>query len=259
MSRRRPALAHALCAAALACAMPAARAADVLVGAASSLTQALRAVAPLFEASHPGTRVQFSFAASDTLVTQLDQGAPLDVLACADESSMDRAQSRGLLAAGSRRVVVRNALVLVVPATAATGEASAPPLRALPDLAGPSVRHVALGQPSGVPAGRYAKAVLENARLWEAVSPKAVYGQNVRQALDFVARGEAEAGFVYATDAAIEPGVHVAFPVATATPVTYPAALAARAPHPADARAFLDFLATPAAQAVFARLGFQHP
>ena len=119
---------------------------------------------------------------------------------------------------------------------------------------------VAIGNPAGVPAGRYAKGALESAKLWAAVEPKAVMAQSVRQALDYVARGEVEAGFVYATDAAImKDKVRVVATIATATPITYPIAAIAGSPNPAAARRVLGFLASPAAQAVLARHGFGTP
>jgi len=102
--------------------------------------------------------------------------------------------------------------------------------------------------------------VLEAARLWGAIEPKMIGAQHVRQALDYVARAEVDAGFVYATDAAILPDkVRVAFTVPTAQPIRYPVALLTGAPNPQEAARFVDFLFTPAAQAVLARYGFGRP
>jgi molybdate transport system substrate-binding protein len=133
-------------------------------------------------------------------------------------------------------------------------------LASLADLQQPAVKRIALGSPSGVPAGRYAKGALEAAKLWAAVGLKAVYAQNVRQALDYVARGEVEAGFVYATDAALQKDkVKVAFVVATETPIRYPIANVAGSPNADAARKFLDFVLSPAAQAVLRHYGFGRP
>ena len=229
----------------------AARAADLTVSAAASLTNAFRELGPAFEAQHAGTTVVFNFAASDALLAQIAKGAPVDVFASADQETMDRADRQRLLVAGSRRDFVGNALVMVTPADGSLG------IAALADLRRPAVKRVAIGNPASVPAGRYAQAALEAARLWAAVETKVVTAQSVRQALDYVARGEVEAGFVYATDAAImKSKVKVVAAVPTAVPITYPIAAIAGAPNPAAARSFLDFLATPAARVVLARHGF---
>lgn len=232
----------------------AARAGDVVVSAAASLTQALRDIAPLFEAAHPGARLRLNFGASGALLTQIARGAPADVFLSADAETMDQAQSRGLVLREQRRDLATNALVVIVPA------ASTRVPRALADLAGAGYARIAIGLPASVPVGRYAKGVLEAAGLWGAIEPRMIGAHHVRQALDYVARAEVDAGFVYATDAAILPDkVRVAFTVPTAQPIRYPVAVLAGAPHPQEAARFVDFLFTPAAQAVLARHGFGRP
>jgi molybdate transport system substrate-binding protein len=130
----------------------------------------------------------------------------------------------------------------------------------LADLAAPSFARIALGQPAAVPAGRYARGALEAAGLWAAIEPKVIGAQTVRQALDYVARGEVDAGFVYATDAALMPGkVRVALTVPTAQPIAYPAAVVAASPNAALAQRFVEHLTGAAAQAVLARFGFGKP
>jgi len=150
-----------------------------------------------------------------------------------------------------------------VPA-AAGPSSSVPRPRALPttldDLARPAFARIAIGLPASVPAGRYAQAALEAAGLWAAIAPKMIGAHHVRQALDYVARAEVDAGFVYATDAALMPGkVKVAFTVPTAKPILYPAAPLAAAPRAAEGMNFVDFLFTPAAQDVLAKHGFGRP
>jgi molybdate transport system substrate-binding protein len=111
-----------------------------------------------------------------------------------------------------------------------------------------------------VPVGRYTKGVLEQAGLWAAIEPRMIGAHTVRQALDYVARAEVDAGFVYATDAALMPNkVKVAFTVPTPRPVLYPVATLAAAPNAADGQKFVDFLFTPPAQAVLAKYGFGKP
>lgn len=236
----------------------AAQAAELTVSAAASLSNAFKELAPAFEAQHPGTKLLFNFAASDALLAQVKRGAPVDVLATADQETMDKAEQQQLLQPGSRHNFVANSLVLVSPLR--VGQQDGPQAKSLADLAKPEFKRIALGKPEGVPAGRYAKAALESAKLWAAVEPKAVFAQNVRQALDYVARGEVEAGFVYATDAAVqEDKVKVLFSVPTQAPISYPVAAVAGGANSADARKFIAFVMSPAGQAVLARYGFQKP
>lgn len=247
-------LRRGLLAAALAATGLAAHAADVTVSAAASLTNAFKELAPAFEAQNPGTKLLFNFAASDALLAQISKGAPVDVFASADQETMDKAEAAKLLAAGSRRNFVHNALVLITPLQGGVA------LATLADLQKPEVKRVALGKPEGVPAGRYAKSALEAAKLWAAVEPKAVYATNVRQALDYVARGEVEAGFVYATDAAVQKDkVKTLFAIPTETPISYPIATIAGGPNAEGARKFIEYVMSPAGQTVLARYGFQKP
>jgi molybdate transport system substrate-binding protein len=229
-------------------------AAELIVSAAASLTNAFKELAPAFEAQHPSHKVLFNFAASDALLAQISRGAPVDVFASADQETMDKAEQQRLLVAGSRHNFVNNALVLVTPLEGGLA------LKTLADLQKPEVKRIALGKPDGVPAGRYAKGTLEAARLWAVLEPKVVYAQNVRQALDYVARGEVEAGFVYATDAAVQKDkVRMVFSIPTATPINYPLASVAGAPNADGARQFIAYVLSPAGQAVLMRYGFQKP
>jgi molybdate transport system substrate-binding protein len=231
-----------------------AHAAELTVSAASSLTNAMRDIAPLFEAAHPGTQMRLNFGASGALLQQIAKGAPADVLATADQDTMNQAQTRGLLQAEQRRDFASNALVVVVP----TAGAKVP--TALTDLSQPGYARIAIGLPASVPVGRYTKAVLDAAGLWAAIEPKMIGANNVRQALDYVARGEVDAGFVYATDAALmAEKVKLALRVPTAQPILYPVATLVGAPNADGARRFVEFLLTPPAQAVLARYGFGKP
>ncbi|MCV2348670.1 molybdate ABC transporter substrate-binding protein [Paucibacter sp. Y2R2-4] len=231
-----------------------AKAGDLTVSAAASLSNAFKELAPSFEAQHPGTKLLFNFAASDALLAQIAKGAPVDVFASADQDTMDKAQAQKLVLPGSRRDFARNALVLITPADSQLA------LSNLADLQKPEFKRVALGKPETVPAGRYAKGALEATKLWPIIEPKAVFASNVRQALDYVARGEVEAGFVYATDAAVQKEkVKVAFTVPTETPIRYPVAVLAEGQNREAARKFVDYLSAPAGQAVLAKFGFHKP
>lgn len=231
-----------------------AQAADLTVSAAASLTQAFRDLVPRFEAAHPGTRVQVNFAASGPLLQQIAKGAPVDVFASADQETMDRAQAQGLVRAEQRRNFVSNMLVVIVPSSAGQVPAG------LKALAQPPYQRIVIGLPASTPVGRYTRAVLEAEGLWAAIEPKMIGAQNVRQALDYVARAEVDAGFLYATDAALAPDkVKVALTVPTTKPVLYPVAPVVNAPNPALALTFVEFLGSPPAQAVFAKHGFGKP
>lgn len=227
---------------------------DLTVSAAASLTNAFRELAAGFEAQNPGVKVQFNFAASGALLQQIAKGAPVDVFASADQETMDQAQAQGLVKAGERRNFVSNALVVIVPTQAART------LSSLSDLSQPSFQRIAIGLPASVPVGRYTKGVLEKAGLWTAIEPKMIGAQNVRQALDYVARGEVDAGFVYATDAAImDNKVRVTLRVPTEQPILYPIAPVSASPHHAIAQKFIAFINSSEGQAVLAKHGFGRP
>jgi len=233
---------------------PGAAAQQITVSAAASLTDAFKELGPKFEAAKPGATVRFNFAASGVLLQQIGQGAPVDVFASADQETMGRAAEQKLIDAATRRNFASNALVLIEPARNAAG------VQSLQDLAGPGVRKIAVGKTATVPVGRYTRQVLEGAGLWSALEPKFVQADSVRQVLDYVARGEVEAGFVYRTDAAaMNEKVRVAFAPATAVPVSYPAAVVADSRQKTLAGDFVAFLSSEAAREVLARHGFGKP
>ena len=228
--------------------------AELVVSAASSLTDAFREIGAAFEASHPGVKVVFNFGGSGALLQQAAQGAPVDVLAFADEETMERAREEGLVLTGTQRTFARNRLVLALPTS------NAPRVARLEDLTHPSVKRVAVGNPDFVPAGWRARDVLTRARLWDALGPKLLFGANVRQVLEYVRRGEVEAGFVYATDVAGAKGLVTAVELATpAAAASYPAAVVASSKKRESAKSFVAFLAGRPAQAALARYGFGLP
>jgi len=237
------------------CALPWTAIAQTLtVSAAASLTEAFREIGARFEASRPGTTLRFNFASSGVLIQQVLQGAPVDVFASADQETMDRGVAQKAIDADTRRDFAANTLVMVVPAQ------GAPALTGLPDLATPPVRRIALGKVATVPAGRYAKQVLDAANLWTALEPKLVFGDNVRQVLDYVSRGEVEAGFVYRTDAVLMADrVRIALTASGHSPITYPVAVVADSRLKPLARDFVAFLSGPDAQSILAKYGFARP
>lgn len=261
MRRRLLLLATASCAPLLApAAAPCAQgsAPPLTVFAAASLQDALRAIEPAWRTASPGNpSLRFSFAASSALARQIEQGAPADLFASADEPWMDYLQERGLIAPDTRASPLANALVLVVPADSPVRPLALHRGADLSALLGPNGR-LATGDPAHVPAGRYARAALEWMGQWGALAPRLARADNVRSALLLVERGEAPLGVVYATDAQASRGVKVvgAFPPASHPPVTYPFALTRRAAADPRAGALLAFLAGPETDEAWRGFGF---
>lgn len=230
-----------------------AHAQSMTVFAAASLKNALDEVHAAYAKSGSGRPVA-AYAASSALARQIENGAPAQVFISADLDWMDYVEKKGLLAAGSRRNLLGNRLVLIAPAGSTAQVALAPGVN-LAALLGASGR-LAVGDPQHVPAGKYAKAALEKLGAWDGLSGRLAAAESVRAALAFVARGEAPLGIVYETDARAEPKARVVatFPEGLHPPVTYPAALL-RGAKP-EAAQYLQFLSSPQAKAIFARHGF---
>jgi len=227
---------------------------ELTVSAAASLTNAFPEIGKSFEQQHPGTKVIFNFAASGPLLQQIAQGAPVDVFASADQQTMNQAQEKGLIVPASRKNFVGNTLVLIVP------QDSKLTLTGPKDLVLPAVKRVAMGNPVTVPAGRYAQEALTQEGVWEAVQPKLILGESVHQVLDYVSRGEVDAGFVFATDAAIAKGkVKTVAKVQGHQPIVYPVALVAATQQKALAQEFLNFLFAPESVAILSKYGFAKP
>jgi len=232
-----------------------AKAQELTVFAAASLADSMRDIAALWgQAGNKPPRL--SFGASSSLARQIEQGAPVNIFASADQKWMDYLAGKQLIAADTRKSLLGNNLVLVV-------EAGKPVRVAIErgfDLAallGANGR-LATGDPRHVPAGIYAEQALRSLGLWESIEPRLARTEDVRSALLLVERGEAPAGIVYATDAAVSKGVTVAgtFPPGSHEPVTYPFAVIKSGDTPA-ARSLMAFLAGPAAKQVFIRRGFR--
>lgn len=232
----------------------AAVAGELTVSAAASLTNAFTELKTLFEKKYPGTTVRTNFAASNPLLKQIQEGAPVDVFASADQETMDKADASKCILPASRKDFAANGLVLIVP----KGEAS--PVKSAEDLRKAAVKRVAIGNPDSVPAGRYARAALQNAGLWDALKDKFIVGASVRQVLDYVARGEADAGFVYTTDA-LQQKEKVAIIAAMKghKPVLYPLALVKDGKNPQAAQEFIKLVLSSEGQAVLAKYGFSKP
>jgi molybdate transport system substrate-binding protein len=228
---------------------------SVTVFAAASLKTALDDVAAQWH-KETGKTVRISYAASGALAKQIEAGAPADIFISADVPWMDYLAEHNLIKPETRRNLLGNALVLVAPS-----ESKAQPMQmdARTDLLGLLGKdgRLAMGQPKSVPAGAYAEQALTALGLWSKVKDRIAQTESVRAALVFVARGEAPLGIVYRSDAHAEPKVKVlgTFPQSSHPPIVYPIAMVAASVNP-DAKAFYDYLASPAASAIFKREAF---
>jgi len=222
------------------------------VSVAASLQNAMKDLAPVYERSHPGITLNFNFGGSGALEQQIESGAPVDVFFAAAPRPIDQLASKGLILADTRRDLLRNQLVLVVP------RGNMGP-NSFQELAAAKVKLIALGEPASVPAGDYGRQVLESLHIWKLVQPKVVLTKDVRQALSYVETGNADAGIVYATDAHESQGVQVTSiaPAGSHAPVVYPVAVVKTSHDAAAARALVMFLAGLDAKAVFLRYGFE--
>jgi molybdate transport system substrate-binding protein len=233
----------------------AAAAQELTVFAAASLTDAMNDVAKVWETGGR-PKLRFSFAASSTLARQIDQGATANLFASADAQWMDWAAQRHLIVDDTRRTLLGNELVLVMPKDRVHPVQIGPGWN-LMALLGADGR-LATGDPDNVPSGIYMKQALTKLGLWAAAEPRLARTDSVRSALLLVERGEVPAGVVYSTDAAVDPGVAVAgtFPENTHDPIVYPFAVTRVGDTP-QARALMTFLAGPEARAIFAKRGFK--
>ena len=253
-----PVVAFLTTAVSLAAAATPASADPITVSAAISLKESLEQVGRDFHA-RTGDDVRFNFDASGRLEQQIEQGAPVDAFVSAADAEVDDLTRGGQADPATRHVVAGNTLVLVVPPDATPNSTAGP--TSLADLA-TTTGKIAAGDPKSVPAGHYAQQTLAAMKLTAAVAPRLVLGQNVRQVLTYVERGEVSAGLVYGTDAK-QAGDAVKV-VATADPAThdpieYPAVVIAASTHPAAAKRFVDYLSTPPARAVLVAHGFTVP
>jgi molybdate transport system substrate-binding protein len=225
---------------------------EITVAAAISLKDVLDEIAQLYRADTPDTVIHFNLGASGTLQRQIEEGAPVDVFISASEDQMNSLESKGLLLPDTRRDLVRNTVVLIVP-KGKTGIAS------FQDLTRPDVKRIAIGEPKTVPAGKYAQEVLTHFHLYEQLKPKFVLASDVRQVLTYVSTGNVDAGIVYVTDAQTSPEVSVVTtaPEDSHSAVIYPVAILKSSKESGEAKHFEDFLAGEKAQVVFEKYGFK--
>ncbi len=225
---------------------------ELNVSAAASLTDAIGAVNTLYMENNKNVTVVTNLGSSGTLQTQIEQGAPADVFISAAAKQMNALQDGGLIIESSRRNLLNNKVVLIVPAN------STLVIDDFTDLTNNAVQKIAIGDPEFVPAGSYAKQALELLGIYETISEKLILGSDVRQVLAYVESGNVDAGIVYSTDAAITDGVKIAAdgPAEINDKIVYPVAIIKSSKVAAAAQAYIDFLGESEAAAIFSRYGF---
>jgi molybdate transport system substrate-binding protein len=226
-------------------------AANLRVSAAASLTDALHDIARVYQFETHDT-ILFDFGASSTLARQIAEGAPSDVFISADELKMDQLQQRGFIIKTSRRSILSNTLVIIVPSDSSLKITSAA------DLADDAISNIAVAEPQTVPVGIYAKEYLRKLHVWDRIKDKIIPTENVRAALAAVESGNVQIGIVYRTDALISRSVRIAFevPRAEGPKISYPVAIVGDSKQKAGAQRFIDFLQSPRAQEIFRKYGF---
>ena len=226
---------------------------EITVSAAISLKNAFEEIGKLYESRH-NVKVLLNFGASGDLAKQIEGGAPADVFASAAPKDMDMLDGKGLLSQGTRVNFAGNSVVLITPRHGT-------PLQGFEDLDTAAVMKIALGNPKTVPAGRYAADVLDYYKLSGMIKDKLVFTENVRQALDYVARGEVDAGIVYATDAAVRARdikLISTAPEASHKPVIYPIAVVKGAKNETSAKAFISLVLSSDGRKILQKYGFKN-
>ena len=221
------------------------------ISVAASLTDAMKAIAPLYQEQNQGVSIDYNFASSGSLQRQIEQGAPVDIFISAASKQMNALQAKELLLEDTRKNLLKNAIVLIVPQTSTA-------VSNFKDLTSSGVQKMSIGEPESVPAGKYAREVLTSLDLYDRLRSKLVFAKNVRQVLAYVETENVEAGIVYKTDAKLSNNVKIiaVAPETAHSPVVYPVAVIKTSKNPETAREFIDFLSGEAAGNVFENYGF---
>lgn len=225
---------------------------ELTVSAAASMKDVLEEIQKDYQAQHPNVKITYNMGASGALQQQIEQGAPVDIFISAATKQMDQLEAENLIDNASRKNLVENRLVLIVPQNSTLG------LSKFEDLTKPSVTRVGIGETKTVPAGQYAMEVLKNMGIWDSVQGKMVMAQDVRNVLAYVETGNVDAGIVYKTDAAISNKVKIAAeaPAGSHKPIVYPAAIVKASKQQKAAQDFETYLLSPECKAIFEKYGF---
>ena len=225
--------------------------AEIFISAAASLTDAMQEIGALYEKANPKEKITYNFGSSGALQSQIQQGAPADIFISAAQKQMNVLEEKNLIKKETRQDLLVNKVVLI------TAKDSKTDIQSFQEIT--KAKHIALGEPKGVPVGQYAEQIFTKLNILDGIKPKAVYASDVRQVLTWVENNEAEVGVVYATDAAISPKVKIICeaPVGSHKPVIYPAAITTNGKNVEAAKKFMAFLTTQEATDVFKKYGFQ--
>jgi molybdate transport system substrate-binding protein len=226
---------------------------ELFISAAASLTDVMKELAAVYEKENQNVKITFNFGSSGALQKSIEQGAPSDLFFSAAQKQMDELEKAGELVDGTRKDLLLNEVVLIVPKD---GKAD---INNFDDVNTDKVKRIALGEPKGVPVGQYSEEIFTSMNCLDAVKAKAAYGSDVRQVLTWVESGEVDCGIVYATDAAISTKIRIAAsaPAGSHAPIIYPAAELKGSKNKEDATAFLDFVSKPEMVKIFEKYGFQ--
>lgn len=228
---------------------------ELTISAAASMTNALMEIQEAFETKNSTIKLRFNFGGSGALQQQIEQGAPADLFLSAAVTNMAALIDKELIDHSQQINLLTNKLVVIVPTEGNI------PMNNLTDLLNTEVKTVAIGIPESVPAGNYAKEALMDAELWVTLQDKSVQAKDVRQVLQFVETGNADAGFVYATDAFTSNNVQIAVEVDEASypAIQYPIGIVKATKHPQEAEDFYLYLQSQKALDVFIKYGFSVP
>ncbi|GIP60097.1 molybdate ABC transporter substrate-binding protein [Paenibacillus woosongensis] len=225
---------------------------ELTISAAASLTDAMKEIQASYEAQHPAVKLTFNFGGSGALQKQIEQGAPVDLFLSAAANNMNLLLDQNIIDAKQHMNLLTNKLVVVIP------DDQSDEIQGLEDLKDTRIKMIAVGIPESVPAGSYAREALMSAGLWDILQPKMVQAKDVRQVLQYVETGNADAGFVYESDALTSAKVKIALPVDPAiyTPVEYPIGVIKSTKHGKEAAELYNYLQSKEALDVFVKYGF---
>ena len=225
---------------------------NLTVSAAASLRDAIAEIQPIYEQKNPNTSLTLNLASSGSLRQQIEQGAPVDLFISASPSHVNMLQEKDLIIDETRRDLLKNQMVLIVP-TENTAS-----VNTFQDLIKDTISKISIGEPKSVPAGKYGQEVLTSLGIYETLEPKIVFAKNVRQVLNYVATGNVDAGIVYRTDTNASDAVKIVAnaPEKSHTPVVYPIAVIKDSKNIEATKQLEEFMFTPEAKAVFEKYGF---
>lgn len=216
---------------------------EITVSAASSLSDAFKDLGTEFQKNHPEVKINFNFVGSGILQKQIEQGAPVDIFASASQLEIDSLDGMGLIDKSTRKNFTRNKLVIIAPTSLTIEELI-------------NVDKIAMGDPKTVPVGRYAQAFLENVGVYELLKPKLILAANVRQVLDYVERGEVDAGFVYFSDTLKNNMSFSPIDDSLYSPIVYPIAVVKSSQQSAISRQFIEYTMSNEGQTILLKYGF---